>query len=58
MNIQDDLFDAMHGISKEMREKMEKLKFLASGKYSVGLKGKKIFEAYDIKVGEFFEEEN
>lgn len=54
MNIQDDLFDKMHGISEEMREKMEKLKLLASGKYMSGLKGKKINEAYGQKLEELF----
>lgn len=55
MKVQLDLFD--DDFDSEERELRDKMQVLATGKWSRGLKGKKLTEAYDKKVKELFGDE-
>ncbi len=57
MNIQYDLFDDVSEMGRMKREAMEKLEALATGKYTRGLSGKKMWEVHDKKMNEFFGDE-
>jgi hypothetical protein len=56
MNVQRDLFDDDFG--RDQRELKDKMEILATGKWSRGLKGKKLTEAYDKKVSELLGDED
>jgi hypothetical protein len=56
MQVQLDLFD--DEFNRKQREFKDKMEILAIGKWSRGLKGKKLTEAYDKKVSELLGDED